>query len=230
MQRSFWTRSLTFVLWLLAGISGVYWGLKFVRGPAAPVSAAAAALGGSAAQIDAKALAQGLGGGLSPAINSVAANPASIPASSINSSRFNLTGVVVSRSGGARSNVALIAVDGKPARPYRVGAVLTEGVVLHSVAAGKAMLSSGQQSEPAITLELPKLNTAVVGTAVAARPPAPQPAPAPAPVGLPVLTPPPLLTLPAQAESPTPSVGSKPPRPLANRQREVGAEDRSAQQ
>ena len=215
MQRSFWTRSLTFVLWLLAAASAVYWGLKFVQGPAAPASATAALPSGAAAPVDALALAKGLGGGQPAAANSGASGAASAPASSLNASRFVLTGVVVSRSGGARSNVALIGIDGKPAWPYRVGANLADGVVLHSVAAGKAMLSAGAQDAPALTLELPKLTSAVVGTTVASRP------------AMPSI---PALTAPAAAPTPSPSamsaLGQRPPRPLANQLREAGKEDR----
>jgi general secretion pathway protein C len=211
MQRSFWTRSLTFVLWLLAGGSVVYWGLKFVQGPAAPATASLAT--GSVAAVDTQALAKGLGGGHLVAPISGATNADSVTVSSINSSRFVLTGVVVSRAGDSRSSVALIGVDGKPARPYRVGASLADGVVLHSVAAGKAMLAANVQTDPSSTLELPKLTSAVVGTAVAARPALPA-----------------LGAAPSQVPSAMSALGSRPLRLGANRQREAGKEDRAAKQ
>ena len=219
MQRSFWIRSLTFVLWLLAGGCAVYWGLKFVQGPQAPATAMAALSSGASSAVDALALAKGLGGGQVNTTNPGASSAASVPASSINSSRFALTGVVVSRAGDSRSSVALIGVDGKPARPYRVGASLADGVVLHSVAAGKAMLSSDTKVAPDLTLELPKLTSAVVGTAVAARPAMPAPIPVAAPnAAL------------SQAPSTMSALGQRPARPGANRQREAGKEDRAARQ
>jgi general secretion pathway protein C len=51
---------------------------------------------------------------------------------------------------------AVIAVDGKPARPYRVGSTIEEGLVLQSVRGRQAML--GPAAGPAlVTLELPPL-------------------------------------------------------------------------
>jgi general secretion pathway protein C len=218
MQRTFWIRFATFVLWLFAAASAVYWGLKFVQGPAAPPSASAAVSSGAAAAVDSQAVAKGLGGGRVNAANSGANNPVAVPASSIVSSRFVLTGVVVDRAGASRSSVALIGVDGKPARPYRVGTSLVDGVVLHSVAAGKAMLATDMQTQPSTTLELPKLTSAVVGTAVAARPP--QPAiPAPNP-----------MAVPNAAANAMSAPGTRPPRPGANRQREGRGEDRLEKQ
>jgi general secretion pathway protein C len=185
MQSTIWIRLATFVMWLLAAASVVYWGLKFVVGPSAPAASAVAAPAPGTGQVDAQALARGLGGGII-APNLGANNPINTGASAINSSRFQLTGVVVSRSGNSRSSVALIGVDGKAPRPFRVGANLVDGVVLHSVAAGKAMLAANNQVAPEVTLELPKLSSAVVGTAVALRPALPNVAPLPvgAPAGV----------------------------------------------
>lgn len=183
MQQTIWIRLATFAVWLLAVGSLVYWALKFVAGPTAPPTPAAAPAPGIG-QVDAQALARGLGGGVQAATNPGATTPVNTGASNLNSSRFQLTGVVLSRGGSNRNSVALIGVDGKPPRPYRVGANLAEGVVLHSVAAGKAMLAGSSQAAAAeLTLELPKINSAVVGTAVALRPALPN---APAlPVGAP---------------------------------------------
>ena len=215
MQRIFLTRSLTFLIWLLAGGCAVYWSLKFTQGPLAPPSATAVFPGAASAAVDSQALAKGLGGGDAIAIHSAASDSANMPASSINSSRFVLTGVVVTRAGDSRTSVALIGVDGKPARPYRVGSSLTEGVVLHSVSAGKAMLANNLQEAPSATLELPVLTSAVVGTAVAARPALPMPAP---------------FIAPSLAANPNSALGSRPPRPAANRQREAGKEERAGAQ
>ena len=210
MQRSLWIRFATFVVWLLAAGSVVYWALKFVGGPAAPLSAAVAAPTSNAGAVDVQALARGLGGGkIAPA------SPAAVGMASdaLASSRFVLTGVVAQKSN--RQGVALIAVDGKPPRPYRVGTPLADGVVLHSVSAGKAMLSASMDTPPSLTLELPQLTSAVVGTAVAARPNLPSP----------VFTPP-IATLPANASAnasalPSATLGSRPARSLANRSQEA---------
>jgi general secretion pathway protein C len=215
MHRPQWIRFATFLVWLLAAASIVYWALQFVSGPSSPLSAAVAAP--AAATIDAQALAKGLGGGAAPA----ASNPTEAGAAPgpLQAARFVLTGVVVQKSG-ASQGVALIAVDGKPPRPYRVGTNLTDGVVLHSVKAGKAMLTTSADAAPGLTLELPQLTTAMVGTAVAARPNLPAPIiAAPAPVQTPIQTP--MAAAATLAANPTAVPGTRPPRPLANRQREA---------
>lgn len=180
----------------------VYWALQFVQGPASPISAAVAAPSPGAGSVDAQALAKGLGGGQESAPASNLANPALT--SVLQASRFVLTGVVVNKQ--SSLGVALIAVDGKPQRPYRVGSQLTDGVVLHSVAAGKAMLALGADAAPSLTLALPPLTSAVVGTAVVARPL--------------------LATTANQAANPTPASVQRPARIGANRPREA---DREAQ-
>ncbi len=209
------------MLWLIAGASAVYWGLKFVKGPAAPASASMAVPGAAPAGVDSLALAKGLGGGLAAA-NSGATSSAPAAQSSLNASRFVLTGVVLSRNGSTQSSVALIGFDGKPARPYRVGAKLASDVVLHSVAAGKAMLATDAQSPAALTLELPKSTTALVGTATPLRPVI---AAAPAVIAAPAAAP-------APPPGPTPSalsaLGNRPLRPGANRPREAGKEEPAA--
>jgi general secretion pathway protein C len=74
-------------------------------------------------------------------------------------SRFKLLGVAAPRSGGDRTGVALIAVDGKPARGFRVGAPIDGEMVLQSVHPRGAAL--GARGAPAqVTLELPPLPAA----------------------------------------------------------------------
>jgi general secretion pathway protein C len=198
-------------------MSAVYWALKFTNGPAAPTSAAVASPT-AASTIDAQALTKGLGGGKAH-VDKVRSDSADAP-STIQASRFVLTGVVVQKTSSATAGqgVALIAVDGKPPRPFRVNSVLTEGVILHSVSAGKAMLSTSQEASPSLNLELPRLTSAVAGTAIAARP-----AVAPA-----VIT----GNSAANATAAPATAGQRPPRPPAIRQRESekeAARDQAAQ-
>jgi general secretion pathway protein C len=77
------------------------------------------------------------------------AGPVAAPAQS---TRFALVGVVSARSKGG---AALIATDGKPAKPYRVGAVVEEGLVLQSVAPRRATLGPTSGGPAAFTLEMP---------------------------------------------------------------------------
>lgn len=200
MQRPLWNRLATFVVWLLAAGSAVFWALKFVRGPVAPVTAAIASPSASSFSVDPQALAKGLGGGQVTPNPSAAGLSPSVQA--IQASRFVLTGVVVDNAKKS-TGVALIAVDGKPPRPYRVGAVLADGAILHSVSAGRAMLTVSSGEAPSLTLELPTQTSAVVGTALPARP---------------AISP--VAAVARPAANPTPPTDPRAPRFGANRQRE----------
>jgi general secretion pathway protein C len=80
---------------------------------------------------------------------------AAAPAAPALSSRFNLLGVVAGpgRAGGA----ALIAVDGKAAKPFRVGTPIDDTLVLQSVEGRRAVLAAADSGQPVLTLELPPL-------------------------------------------------------------------------
>lgn len=137
-------RTGSFAVWLLAAGCAVYWGLKLpavsTSAPAAPVAA------GPAAPADPAAVARLLGA--TPAV----AGAGPVAAAPAQSTRFALVGVVSARSKGG---AALIAVDGKPAKPYRVGAQVEDGLVLQSVAPRRATLGPGAEGPAAFTLEMP---------------------------------------------------------------------------
>jgi general secretion pathway protein C len=136
-----WTvRGVTFLLWLAAGASVVYWGLKLSARPA-PATAPTVARGPAA--VDPIAVTRLLGTGPAPAA----------PAAPSLASRFALVGVVAGP--GAQPGAALIAVDGKPAKPYRVGAAIEEGIVLQSVETRRAVLASAVDGPPLLALDLP---------------------------------------------------------------------------
>lgn len=145
-QNIWWPRLAAFVLAGLAAASAVYWGLKW-PGPSLHTAASTVAAPETAAS-DPQALARALGGGNAPA----APTPAlALPGVG---SRLSLVGVVAgSKSGGA----ALISVDGKPAKPYRVGAPIEDGLVLQSVALRSAALAPDVNSPASVTLEMPLL-------------------------------------------------------------------------
>ena len=115
----------TLGLWALAAGSALFWGLRLSAPPAGPVYAPVVP---AAPPADSAALARVLG-----AVRAEA--PVAAPASS----RFVLQGVLADVSGGG--GAALIAVDGQPARPYRVGATVAPGYVLQSVARRRAVLA-----------------------------------------------------------------------------------------
>jgi general secretion pathway protein C len=141
-------RLLTLGLAAVAAASAVAWVLK-VQGlqTTAPVAAVTMA---PARGVDAAAVAKALG-----ASGALAQTPAAVPV--LASSRFVLVGVVASGAQGA----ALIAVDGKPAKPYAVGSKVGDDFVLLSVQPRKAVLGSASAgaatSDGALTLTMPAI-------------------------------------------------------------------------
>ena len=146
-QSLWWPRIAAFLLAGLAGASAVYWGLKW-PGASAPSAASSMAVA-DAAPTNPQALARALGGG-----NAVAAPQAAVVAAASVAGRLSLVGVVANRS---RGGAALISIDGKPARPYRVGARVDDALVLQSVAPRRAVLADSLQGPASLTLELPPL-------------------------------------------------------------------------
>jgi len=138
-----WTvAGFTFVLWSLVAACAVYWALKLIHaGPVIPVASAAR----TSAQVDPAAVARLLG--FSPSAPSAAAAPSL-------ASRFSLSGVVAA-IGHTGEGAALISVDGRPAKPFRVGAQVDEDLVLQSVEHRRASLGPSADAPPALTLELP---------------------------------------------------------------------------
>lgn len=197
MQKNWTIRLATFAIWLLAGAGVVFWALKFVSGTAAPANAAVVTTQTNTA-IDGAALARGLGGGMQMAAAAVASN--------INASRFVLTGVVAGKT--ASQGIALLAVDGKPARPYRVGAEVASGVIVQVVQSRLVRLSSAPDANDGISLELPALISIVAGSAVpVVVPQAAQPAQAMPPPAPPMVIPPPAFTPSAPAPAASPAGG-----------------------
>ncbi len=147
--QSMWgPRLAAFLLAALAAASAVYWGLKWSgQGNDRAVASLPIA---EAPAIDPHGLARALGGG-----QIVQATAAAAPVVASAASRLALIGVVATaRQGGT----ALIAVDGKPARPYRVGATVEDGLVLQSVGPRRAQLAARMDGPATLTLELPILS------------------------------------------------------------------------
>lgn len=131
------------LLWLGAGLGAGYWVLlAWGRTPVTPVAAAPMAL----PVVDTAAVARALG--LLPLVV-----PDPTPAPVAVASRYALLGVV---STGARQGAALIALDGQPARPYRVGAMLDGGLVLQAVDRRGARLGPALQGPTTVELALPE--------------------------------------------------------------------------
>jgi len=75
-----------------------------------------------------------------------------VPAAPTLASRFQLVGVL---NGDATTGVALIAVDGKPAKPFRIGKPVAEGLVVQSTQAKRVQLGATVEGPSTLSLELP---------------------------------------------------------------------------
>lgn len=147
-------RWLAFTVWAAVAASAVFWGLKFfVRAAPAPAHAGVTpptvVLKGDLTRL--------LGADPPPKAAEEAPEVAE-------SARFQLVGVVSPRGTAAPGQgVALIAIDGKPARAYKVGAVVDGTQVLQSVQARGAAI--GPRGGPAaIALEIPPVPPAATGS------------------------------------------------------------------
>ena len=135
-------RVTTLMLWMLAAGSCVYWGLR-IAPRAAPAAVAPPVR--TAFAPDPAAVSRLLGA------DPLVMSPAAAPGASL-ASRFNLSGVVAGQS---HRGAALIAVDGKPPRPFRVGSAIDEGLVLQSVDRRRATIGATGGGPALLTLELP---------------------------------------------------------------------------
>jgi general secretion pathway protein C len=144
-NRMFYVRAATFVLAGLAAGSAAHWGLKIWGAGAAGLPAPLASVSGTPA-VDSQAVARALGAG-PVAVSPTAEQPP--PAS-----RFTLLGVVADAYSGG---VALISVDGKPARPFAVGAPVDGRLLLQSVTGRRAALGTDRNGPAEVALELPAL-------------------------------------------------------------------------
>ena len=169
-------RVAAFFIWALVAASAMYWLLRLTAwSPAAPTHTLAVA----AAPVPRGDLTRLFG---APALVKGDAAPRAEPALA---SRFKLLGVAAPRQGGDREGLALISLDGKPARGYRVGAPIEGDWVLQSVhSRGAAVGLAG--AAPLLKLELPLLPAPATGRLGNA--PAPLPAGGVLPPGPPIAT------------------------------------------
>jgi general secretion pathway protein C len=166
MKNKWSMRLITALLWALATASVVYWGLR-LGGPGATLAAPAAAHSAPAGDASARLAAMARVLGATPATE---AAPVVIAPK-----RFGLFGVVAQGSDGA----ALLVIDGKPARPYRVGTQLEAGLLLQSVGPRHVVLAASAGGPALHRLELPGPMAANSAAPAAAAPAAATPQAAP---------------------------------------------------
>jgi general secretion pathway protein C len=131
MSARWWSIWWSSVTASLLAASLVYWNLRlFVSAPGLPAGTVIAAWGPV------------VQGDLTRLLGADAPTPqAAAAAEAPPDARFQLIGVVTPRrTSAAREGLALIAVDGRPAKAYRVGAVVDGQTVLKAVAARGAQL------------------------------------------------------------------------------------------
>jgi general secretion pathway protein C len=126
------------LVWGAVAFSAVTWGLRWSATGVAPSNATTAAQ--ALPEVDVSAAARTLG-----------ASPVAFAAPTL-ASRFQLQGVM---AGGPNVGAALIAVDGKPAKPYRVGAVVADGLLLQSAQGRRVTLAAAMDGSQSLVLELP---------------------------------------------------------------------------
>ena len=144
-----------FVIWSLVAATAMFWLLRLTSSaPQAP--AYAAAVGKSTV----------VRGDLNRLFG---AAPVAVAAAEVvpeASSRFKLVGVMAPRAKEAQSiagsGLALIAVDGKPAKAFTVGAPLDSGLVVQSVGLRTASIGPAQGAR-SMLLELPALPPPATG-------------------------------------------------------------------
>ena len=150
LDRTLWPARLsTFLLAALATASVVYWGLRWSE----PISTPRANGDGfSQRPIDTGRIAQLLGASATPA------NGGSVAPAVNAMGQYKLIGVIAEAKGRGFGS-ALIAIEGAPAKPYRVGDRLSDDLLLQSVSARGAALASNMQAPASVKLELPPLAT-----------------------------------------------------------------------
>jgi general secretion pathway protein C len=165
-NRRVFARLSAFVIWSLVAATAVFWALRLTASPAAVPPYAVAVSKSVVVRGDLTRLF-----GAPPRLAVAAGPTAEAP------SRYKLLGVMAPRSPAAQAEegrgVALIAVDGKPAKAYPIGARLDGDLVVQSVGLRTAAIGTAHGARSAL-LELPALPAPN-----SAPRPAPPPAPAP---------------------------------------------------
>jgi general secretion pathway protein C len=148
-NRRMFARLSAFVIWSLVAATAIFWILRLSASPP-QVPPYAVAVGNAVS----------VRGDLSRLFGAPQRAPSLAQATPEAPSRFKLVGVMAPRSSAAQAEVghglALIAVDGKPAKPFVVGASLDSDLVLQAVGLRTASIGPAQGAR-SVLLELPAL-------------------------------------------------------------------------
>jgi len=187
------------VIWALLAASLVFWALRLtVRGPSAPPFTVPVGEVGA------------VRGDLSRLFGSNATAAPAVAAPQA-ASRFRLLGVAAPPANAPQgSGIALLSIEGRPARPYRVGAHVDGELMLRGVGPRSATLGPAG-GENAFTLELPLRPAPARGSRPAVSPDGQAQAPQP------VAAPPSENDEPVEQPQPAPQAVPPPGRPPATR-------------
>lgn len=148
------SRIFALIIWAAVAASLAYWGLRWLARPTGvPANATPVSLD-SGAQGDLHRLLAGPVKASGPVVDPSAASALA--------SRLKLLGVVAPRHEGDAGGVALLSIDGKPPKAFRIGATIEGELVLKSLTQRGAAI--GTADGPATTtLDLPVLPPPLTG-------------------------------------------------------------------
>jgi general secretion pathway protein C len=160
-----WTlRLFTLLVWAAIGLCTAYWMFKFVTTEAIDAISTTTT---SSVVVDTKAVAKLLGATNGSTEKLVDTTRVDV--------KLSLFGLAASPGG---QGFALIAEADKPARPYRIGAKVTDDLVLKSISKTNAILAASMSAPDGLKLELPiRKPGTLVATTNMAQPPSAQPIP-----------------------------------------------------
>ena len=141
-----------FFIWALVAASTAFWGIKIFAAPR-PVPSGAQAPQAIAAN-----------GPMERLFGAVVVATVAAPPQHPESERFQLVGVIAAPGAAdTRDGVAIVSIDGQPAKPWHIGATLDGNTTLLAVA--KRTADFGPQGGPtAFSLQLPEPAAAETGT------------------------------------------------------------------
>ena len=149
------SRLSAFFIWAAVAVSVAFWGLRWLAKPMAiPVNAVPVSME-SGATGDFRKLLAG-----PPVAEESVIDPG---AQSALAGRIRLQGAFASGNASGEGGVALLALDGQPARAYRTGQLIDGDMVLQSVDVGGVRIGPRGEA-PVLTLPLPTLPAPTTGS------------------------------------------------------------------
>lgn len=160
--QAMWIRFVTFALWLVVGATAVAWIMPWVKPAATPAVGAAVTVAMDTVVPPAD---------WSPLLTRSPAGPAAAPVAA-DASRFRLLGVAGPLKAQGNQGVALLSIDGKPARAFRPGEAVDGARVVMEVSAHTVKIGV-PGAPPSLTLQAPLLPPPATGVPAGFAPPAP---------------------------------------------------------